>query len=102
MAFEVEPVVTLEKLRTLLAEQHEQPALDYKRTLNLGRGNAADTVELTKDVAAMQAEPNGGYIIIGADDQGQPVPDLTADLAKRFDEATLRPKVDRGLGGRRI
>lgn len=93
MAFEVEPVVTLEKLRTLLAEQHEQPALDYKRTVNLGKGHAADTVELTKDVAAMQSEPNGGYIVVGADDQGSPVPDLTADLAKHFDEATLRPKL---------
>jgi len=35
MAVVVEPVLTEEKLLVLLAEGHEQPALDYKRRLDL-------------------------------------------------------------------
>jgi len=99
MAVVVEPILTEEKLRSLLAEKHEQSCLDYKRSLNLA-GNSSgrrDTVELAKDVAAMQSEPAGGYIVIGAEDQGVPVPDLTPELAKQFDEATLRPKLGRYL-----
>ncbi|WP_191246282.1 hypothetical protein [Amycolatopsis deserti] len=65
MAVVVEPVVTREKLLALLAEQHEQSALDYKTSLNLGKGHARDVVELAKDCAAMRAEPLGGYILIG-------------------------------------
>lgn len=97
MTFVVEPVVTIEKLHTLLAEQCEQSALDFKRTLNLGKGHTADIVELAKDVAAMRSESNGGYIVIGADDNGTPVGDLTPSLAKLFDEATLRPKLEKYL-----
>lgn len=97
MAVVVEPVVHQEKLLALLAEQSEQSVLDYKRVLNLGKGDARDVVELAKDVAAMQAEPHGGYIVVGADDHGQPVPDLTPDLAKHFDDATLRQKLAKYL-----
>ena len=39
MAVVVEPILTKEKLRSLLAEKHEQSCLDYKRSLNLA-GNA--------------------------------------------------------------
>lgn len=87
----VEPVLTEEKLRLLLREGHEQPELDYKTQLNLAE--TRDVVELAKDVAAMMAEDNGGYIVVGADDAGKPVPNLTDDLAKLFDEATVRPKL---------
>lgn len=97
MAVIVEPIVTQEKLLAVLAEQSEQSALDYKRVLDLGKGSARDTVELAKDVAAMQAEPEGGYIVIGADDHGVPVSDLTAELAKHFDDATLRKKLAKYL-----
>jgi Schlafen, AlbA_2 len=95
MAVVVEPILTEEKLRSLLAEAHEQPCLDYKCSLDLTVRR--DIVELAKDVAAMQSEPTGGYIVVGADDHGTPVPDLKLDLAKLFDEATLRPKLSRYL-----
>jgi RNase P protein component len=91
----VEPVLTEEKLRSLLAEGHEQPALDYKKQLDLRERR--DVVELAKDVGAMQNEKAGGYIVIGADDQGKVTPSVTAEQAKLFDEATLRNKLKRYL-----
>lgn len=99
MAVVVEPILTEEKLRSLLVEKHEQSCLDYKRLLNLA-GNATgrrDTVELAKDVAAMQSESAGGYLVVGSDDHGTPVPDLIPQLARHFDEATLRQKLARYL-----
>src|SRR5580658_2321490 len=57
MAVVVEPILTEEKLRSLLVEKHEQSCLDYKRSLNLA-GHATgrrDTVELAKDIAAMHS-----------------------------------------------
>jgi Putative DNA-binding domain len=93
MAVAVEPVLTEEKLRSLLAEGHEQSALDYKRGLDLDQRR--DVVELAKDVAAMQSEVAGGYIVVGADDQGNVVPNLTATQATLFDEARLRGKLQR-------
>ena len=95
MAVIVEPVLTEEKLLALLAEQHEQPCLDYKRRLDLS--DRGDVVELAKDVAAMRSEALGGYIVVGADDHGTPIADLTPQMAKLFDEATLRPKLERYL-----
>jgi predicted HTH transcriptional regulator len=97
MAVVVEPIVTSEKLRALLAEQCEHSSLDYKRPLNLAKGNAEGIVELAKDVAAMQSEPMGGYLIIGADDHGRPVAGLTPELAAHFDDATLRQKLGKYL-----
>lgn len=95
MAVVVEPVLTEEKLRSLLAEGHEQPALDYKTQLDLRERR--DVVELAKDVAAMQSEEAGGYIVIGADDHGKVTPSVTDEQAKLFDEATLRNKLKRYL-----
>jgi hypothetical protein len=91
MAVAVEPVLTEEKLRSLLAEGHEESVLDYKRGLDLRERR--DIVELAKDVAAMQSEPDGGYIVVGADDQGSVVANLTVDLASLFDESRLRGKL---------
>jgi hypothetical protein len=87
----VEPVLGEEKLRALLAEGHEQSVLDFKTQLDLNERH--DVIELAKDVAAMQAEESGGYLVIGVDDRGKPVSDLTAGQAKLFDEATLRSKL---------
>jgi hypothetical protein len=72
----VEPVLTEEKLRLLLDDQHEQSCLDYKRMLDLSE--TRHVVELAKDVAAMQSEESGGYIdgnnvvliYVGASQQG--------------------------------
>ncbi len=97
MTVVVEPVVTREKLLALLAEEHEQSVLDYKTTLNLGKGHTQDLVELAKDVAALRAEEAGGYIVVGADNYGKPMPGLTPDLTRHFDEAVLRPKLDKYL-----
>jgi hypothetical protein len=99
MAVVVEPILTEEKLRSLLAEQHEQSSLDFKRSLDLAAtaSGRRDTVELAKDVAAMQSEPAGGYLVVGADDHGAAVPDLTPQLARHFDEATVRQKLARYL-----
>ncbi|WP_040793403.1 AlbA family DNA-binding domain-containing protein [Nocardia paucivorans] len=93
MAVVVEPVVTQEKLRSLLAEKCEQSALDYKSELDLSeRGHL---VEFAKDIAAMQAESDGGYIVVGADDHGTPVAGLTERHLKLFDETVLRTKLER-------
>ncbi len=62
----VEPVVSEEKLRVLLAEQHESASLDYKGVADLS--DKRTSVELAKDVAAMQVD--GGFLVIGADDRG--------------------------------
>lgn len=46
----------------------------------------------------MRAEPLGGYIVVGADDNGKPTDGLLEDVkAKHFDEATLRGKVQKFL-----
>lgn len=94
--FVVEPTASAEKLHELLREGHESSALDYKSTVHLDQSDAV--VELTKDLAALRAEPLGGYIVIGADDNGKPTDGLKDDrLAKIFDEATLRSKVQKYL-----
>src|SRR5579884_1874979 len=95
MAVIVEPVVTREKAAALLAEQSEHSCLDYKHPLD--PATTRDLVELAKDVAAMQAEPDGGYLLIGADDHGNPVAGLTDSCARHFDDATLRRKLGKYL-----
>lgn len=95
MAAVVEPIVTEEKLLALLGEQSEQSVLDYKAPLDLSKRE--EVVEFAKGVAAMRSNPDGGYIVIGADDRGTVVPGLTSDLARHFDEATLRPKLEKYL-----
>lgn len=95
MAVVVEPVVTKEKLRQLLAEQHEGPTLDYKETCALAEQR--DLVELVKDVGAMQVD--GGYLVIGATSNGQPRGGLTPEQARAFDEATLRAKFSAHTSG---
>jgi hypothetical protein len=89
----IEPVVSEEKLRQLLDEQHESEALDYKAELSLD--DTRGLVEFAKDVGAMQV--NGGFIVIGADNAGNPTGQVTSRHAKLFDEATVRPKLLRYL-----
>lgn len=83
-----EPALHLEKLLELLGAQHESQRLDYKRVIDLSSKRA--TLELVKDIAAMQAE--GGYLVIGVDEQGRPTGELARDEAKQFDESRLRAK----------
>ena len=64
------PGVSEEQLTYLLGLGHESAGLDYKATLDLRQ--TRDLVELAKDVGAMQVD--GGYIVVGTDDQGRLVP----------------------------
>jgi hypothetical protein len=89
----VEPTVTEEKLRQLLAEGAESESLDYKETLDL-RSNA-DVIEIAKDLGAMQLL--GGFIVVGADSAGRLTSRYTEDAAAQLDEARLRAQVTRYL-----
>lgn len=89
----VEPVVTREKLLELLGLGGERRSLDFKQKVDLGVHN--ELVEFAKDVAALRS--CGGYLVIGADDSGALTKTMTAELAKKFDEATLRPKLEKFL-----
>lgn len=89
----VESFINAEKVEQLLSEGGESETLDYKRTLDLNQTCAV--VELAKDIAAMQVD--GGYIVVGADDNGQPTGELAEEQAKLFDEAKLRSKLLRYL-----
>ncbi|MEU7171457.1 MULTISPECIES: helix-turn-helix domain-containing protein [Micromonospora] len=91
MAAVVEPVLTEEKLRSLLAEGCEQSCLDFKTMCDLS--HTYDTVALVKDVAAMLGNDQGGYIIIGVADDGTPVTGLTRRHLELFDESRLRAKI---------
>lgn len=89
-----EPAVSLEQLTHLLGLQGESATLDYKAECNLN--DTRSCIELAKDVAAMQVQ--GGYIVIGADSNGRPLPPgVPRDVAPLFDEARLRPKLGKWL-----
>ncbi|MGW5724895.1 AlbA family DNA-binding domain-containing protein [Nocardia beijingensis] len=89
----VEPVVSEEKVKALLALGTELTNLDYKSKVDLN--DHPSLVEFAKDAAAMRA--CGGYIVIGADDQGRLTGDMTEPLAMQFDEANLRQKLEKFL-----
>jgi hypothetical protein len=94
--FVVEPTAGYEKLSQLLTEGHESASLDYKSTLDLSLHH--DVIELVKDLAALRAEDLGGYIVVGAADDGSPTDGLSDDRkAALFDEAALRGKVNKYL-----
>jgi hypothetical protein len=90
----VQPSLSRQQLIHLLEVGHESEQLDYKQECDLSNRKAA--MEIAKDVAAMQVE--GGHIVVGADDHGNPVPPgLSPEHQKLFDEATLRPKLAKWL-----
>lgn len=82
-----------EKLAELLGHQAEYPELDFKTTVDLNA--TRDVVELAKDVGAMQVR--GGYIIIGASNDGALTGALDDVDTRPFDEANLTPKLLRYL-----
>ena len=92
MAFAPLPI-TIETLESLMAEGTEREGLDYKSTCDLG--SRRDEVEITKDIGALLLE--GGYIVIGANSDGSPSGGLEEPSAQLFDEARLRPKLERYL-----
>jgi hypothetical protein len=78
-------------LTYLLGLHGERDWLDYKRQCNLT--SARGVVELAKDANAMAM--NGGYILVGADDQGRPTGDV--EHQGLFDPAILHDKLSRYL-----
>ncbi len=88
------PNVSEQQLSHLLGLGHESAGVDFKSSLDPRQKR--DLVELAKDVGAMLVD--GGYVVIGADDQGQPVPPgVPAEDLPLFDEANLRPKLAKWL-----
>lgn len=90
----VDGTVTVEKLAHLRALQSEYPKLDFKADIDLTERR--DIVELAKDVGAMQVL--GGYIVIGAEDDGSPSNRFSPPEESLFDEAKLRGKIRRYFG----
>jgi hypothetical protein len=88
------PDVSLEQLSYLLALGAESPTLDYKQSCN--PSEPGERMEIAKDVAAMQIL--GGYLVIGADSSGTPVPPgIPTDQQPLWDEARLRPALAKYL-----
>ncbi|MFP3637008.1 helix-turn-helix domain-containing protein, partial [Bacillus sp. SIMBA_033] len=76
-----------EKLGELLALGAEKPDLDFKAELDLG--NPAKKLDFIKDCAAMMNLPRGGYLVIGANDDGTPAQNATAPTKEMFDSGAL-------------
>lgn len=90
--FALDGTVTFDKLMELLEVQTELPELDYKLQCDLSDTGAL--VELTKDIGAMNIL--GGYLVIGADDNGNAV-GLPTGQAQHFDQARLSGKIAKYL-----
>jgi len=88
--------VDLDRLRGLLARGAESDDLDFKATW--ASRQKCDLIELCKDIAAMESLPDGGYIVVGADDHGSPSDMFTPQAARDFDEQKIRSKVAAVLG----
>lgn len=85
--------VDAEALAQLLALGGERDWLDYKRQCDLSE--TRDVVEIVKDMGAMMM--TGGYLIIGADDQGEPSGE--PEHLDLFDTAKLHAKVAKYISG---
>jgi hypothetical protein len=83
--------ISAEALAYLLALHGERDWLDYKRQSDLS--STRDLVEFAKNVAAMMI--SGGYILVGADDHGQPASAGQPARLDLFDPATLHQKLAR-------
>ncbi|MGE3193761.1 MAG: ATP-binding protein [Microbacteriaceae bacterium] len=88
--------VDLDRLRGLLARGAEADDLDFKATWD--PRPKSDLIELCKDIAAMESLPDGGYIVVGADDHGSPSGMFAPEAARDFDEQKVRSKVAAVLG----
>lgn len=88
--------VDADLLRTLLARSAESDDLDYKSTWD--PGERSDLVELCKDIAAMESLSNGGYVLVGSDDRGNPSGTFSVTDPSKFDEQKIRSRVVSVLG----
>jgi hypothetical protein len=95
-AFTYDGQVSEEKLAELLALGAEHSSLDFKKELNLNE--PVKKLDFIKDCAAMMNQPQGGYLVIGANDDGTPAFGYLAPTKEMFDSAALteivRPYVD--------
>jgi len=82
-----------ETLRALMSDRGERDDVDFKLSCDLN--NRADLVAITKDIGAMLME--GGYIVIGVTDEGEPGDVFDERQAALFDPATLTAKIGRYL-----
>ena len=85
--------LTREKLDELLALGAEHAELDFKATLDLS--DASHRLGLVKDLIAMANTGVGGYIVVGANENGAPATEHTAVDASQFDSADLGQQVAR-------
>lgn len=76
-----------EKLGELLAVGAELPSLDFKKELNLR--DPGKKLDFVKDCAAMMNLPRGGYLVIGANDDGSPAKGYEEPTKEMFDSAAL-------------
>jgi hypothetical protein len=80
-----------EKLRQLLAAP-EETHLDFKASVDLA--STKDRIEFVKDAVTMGNRPPGGYLVIGADDSGNPcIAAGTLVNPRQFDGANLNQQV---------
>lgn len=82
-----------EKLSELLAAGGECSELDFKETLDLG--NKEDELHFVKDAVSMFNRYPGGYLIIGATNDGKPSERSEGIDWKQFDPARLADKIAR-------
>ncbi|RRF89831.1 MAG: ATP-binding protein [Coriobacteriaceae bacterium] len=81
----------IDKLRELLATTTECSELDFKETLDLSK--KGDELNFVKDAVSMFNRYPGGYIIVGATNEGEPS-EIVEDIDwKQFDGARLTDKI---------
>lgn len=81
----------IEKLRELLATGTECSELDFKETLDLGK--KSDELDFVKDAVSMFNRYPGGYIIVGATNEGAPSELCHRIDWQQFDGARLTDKI---------
>lgn len=79
--------ITREKLVELLGLAAEHAELDFKATLDLN--DAAHRLGLLKDLIAMANTGTGGYVVVGANENGTPATEHAPVDASQFDSADL-------------
>ncbi|WP_121866251.1 helix-turn-helix domain-containing protein [Glutamicibacter nicotianae] len=88
--------VDREKLVELLGAQAEFASLDFKRSIDLN--DKSKKLEFIKDCAAMGNQPDGGYLVIGAEDNGRPA-EGNDFSGQNLDSAALKDAVESYVDG---
>lgn len=85
--------ISREKLDELLALEAEHAELDFKATIDLSRNK--HKLDIVKDCIAMMNTPNGGYLLLGVNDDGTLALDQEPLKSGTFDGADLSQIVSR-------